>query len=63
MLYALLGAATFALGIWLIFFLRPTDGVTHRALNWPMADLLIPIGIVMLIVMGPMLIIYGVVGN
>jgi hypothetical protein len=63
MLIAVLGIGIFALGIWLIFALRPTDGVSHRALNWPMADMLIPVGIVMLIVMGPMLAFYGLIGN
>jgi hypothetical protein len=63
MLIAALGAGVFAFGIWLIFALRPTEAGPHRVLTWPMADMLVPVGVVTLIIMGPMLMIYGLVGN
>jgi len=63
MMFAALGLGILALGIWLIWALGPTDGRAHRALHWPFADLLIPAGIVMLILLGPMLAVYGLVGS
>lgn len=63
MVLALIGVAVFALGIWLIFALSPTAQGTHPALNWPTGDMLVPVGIVMLIATGPMLVVYGLQGN
>ena len=63
MLFAVMGTAISVLGIWLIFALRPTETGPHRALMWPMADMLVPVGVVMLMILGPMLVVYGLVGN
>ena len=62
MILSLLGVASFAFAVWTIFALKPTAAGPHPILNWPMADMLVPVGIVSLMIMGLMLAVYGVAG-